>query len=66
MKKLEALRPDQAGFVYFFFFTFFLKNQNIGVGWGRRVGGRFKRGGMHVYLWLIHVEVCRKQNSVKQ
>ena len=30
-------------------------------------GGRFKREGIYVYPWLIHVEVCRKQhNSVKQ
>ena len=27
--------------------------QPRGVGWG----GRFKREGMYVYLWLIHVEV---------
>ena len=27
-------------------------------GWdGRKMGGRFKREGMFVYLWLIHVEV---------
>ena len=26
-------------------------------GVGREVGGRFKREGMYVYLWLIHVEV---------
>ena len=24
---------------------------------GREMGGRFKREGMYVYLWLIHVEV---------
>ena len=24
---------------------------------GREMGGRFKRVGPHVYLWLIHVEV---------
>ena len=31
------------------------------------MGGRFKREGIDVYLWLIHVEVDRKeQNSVKQ
>ena len=24
---------------------------------GREMGGRFKREGIHVYLWLIHVEV---------
>ena len=27
-------------------------------GWnGREIGGRFKREGIYVYLWLIHVEV---------
>ena len=26
-------------------------------GWGGEVGERFKREGMYVYLWLIHVEV---------
>ena len=27
-------------------------------GWdGRQMGGRFKREGVYVYLWLIHVEV---------
>jgi len=27
-------------------------------GWdGREMGGRFKRVGIYVYLWLIHVEV---------
>ena len=24
---------------------------------GRETGGRFKREGIYVYLWLIHVEV---------
>ena len=34
---------------------------------GRDLGGRFKREGIYAYLWLIHVEVDRKQhNSVKQ
>ena len=35
-------------------------------GWdGREVRGSFKREGIYVYLWLIHVEVDRKQqNSV--
>jgi len=34
---------------------------------GREMGRRFKREGTQVYLWLIHVEVCRKQqNPVKQ
>ena len=27
---------------------------------GREVGGRFKREGVYVYLWLIHVEVWQK------
>ena len=26
-------------------------------GMGREMGGSFKREGMYVYLWLIHVEV---------
>ena len=34
---------------------------------GREMGGRFKREGIYVYLWLIHVRFDRKQqNSVKQ
>jgi len=28
-----------------------------GVGWGGRWEGGSKGGGIHVYLWLIHVEV---------
>ena len=27
---------------------------------GRDVGGRFKREGTYVYLWLIHVDVRQK------
>ena len=27
---------------------------------GREVGGRFKREGIYVYLWLIDVEVGQK------
>ena len=27
---------------------------------GREMGGRFKREGIYVYLWLIHVEVRQK------
>ena len=27
---------------------------------GREMGGRFKRQGIYVYLWLIHVEVWQK------
>ena len=30
---------------------------NLEGGMGRETGGRFKREGMHVYIWLIHVEV---------
>ena len=30
---------------------------NLGSGMGREVGGRFKREGIYVHLWLIHVEV---------
>ena len=26
---------------------------------GREMGGRFKREGIYVYLWLIHAEVCK-------
>ena len=29
-------------------------------GMGREMGGRFKRKGIYVYLWLIHVEVGQK------
>ena len=28
-----------------------------GGGLGREMGGRFKKEGIYVYLWLIHVEV---------
>ena len=27
---------------------------------GREIGGRFKREGIYVYIWLIHVEVWQK------
>ena len=30
---------------------------NLEGGMGRKMGGRFKREGIYVYLWLIHVEV---------
>ena len=30
---------------------------NLEGGDGREMGGRFKREGTYVYLWLIHVEV---------
>ena len=34
---------------------------------GQEMEGSFKREGIYVYLWLIHVEVWQKQqNSVKQ
>ena len=29
-------------------------------GMGSKVGGRFKREGTYVYLWLIHVDVWQK------
>ena len=30
-------------------------------GWdGEEVGGRFKREGTYVYLWLIHVDIWQK------
>ena len=29
-------------------------------GWSGRVGGRFKREGMYVYIWLIHDAVQQK------
>ena len=37
-------------------------------GWmEQEMGGRFKREGIYVYLWLIHAEVWQKtENSVKQ
>ena len=38
-------------------------------GIGNEIEGRFKREGIYVYLWLIHVEVRfdrKQQNSVKQ
>ena len=33
--------------------------QPRGVGWGE-VGGRFKREGIYVYLWLIHIAIWQK------
>ena len=35
--------------------------QKGGLGW--EVRGRFKRRGTHVYLWLIHVDVCQKSTQ---
>ena len=29
-------------------------------GMGQETGESFKREGIYVYLWLIHVEVCQK------
>ena len=31
------------------------------MGWGAGVGGRFRREGIYVYLWLIHVVLWQKQ-----
>ena len=30
------------------------------MGWGREMGGRFKREGTYVYLWLIYGDVRQK------
>ena len=30
---------------------------NLGGRMGRKMGGRFQRAGIYVYLWLTHVEV---------
>jgi len=42
-------------------FTVWLRKHKLCInleGWvGRQMGGRFKREGIYVYLWLIHVEV---------
>ena len=35
-------------------------------GMGRKVGGRFKREGTYVYLWLIHVDVWQKPSQYCQ
>ena len=36
-------------------------------GWDEEGDGReVKREGTYVYLWSIHADTCRKQNSVKQ
>ena len=35
-----------------------ISTQRGGV--GREMGGRFKREGIYVYLWLNHVEIWRK------
>ena len=33
---------------------------NLEVGMGREMGERFKKEGIYVYLWLIHVEETAK------
>ena len=33
---------------------------NLGGGMGWRVGGRFMKVGICVYLWLIHADVRQK------
>ena len=33
---------------------------NLRGGMGREMGGRFKRPGTYVYLWLIYVEIWQK------
>jgi len=33
---------------------------NLEGGLGREIGGKFKREGIYVHLWLIHVEVWQK------
>ena len=44
-------------------FAVWLRKLNTGSvstwrgGVGREMGGRFKREGMYVYLWLIHADV---------
>ena len=34
-----------------------------GSGMWREMGGRFKRVGTYVYLWLIHIDFDRKQKK---
>ena len=34
--------------------------QPSGVGWGEEMGGKFKKEGTYVYLWLIHDDVWHK------
>ena len=33
------------------------QTNNYRGGVGREMGGRFKREGIYVYIWLIHVEI---------
>ena len=43
-----------------------LKRLSSSRGWnGQETGGRFKREGIYVYLWLIHFEVWQKTNFCK-
>ena len=46
-KELEAHRPEQSGFA-FYFFHFFFKSKYRG-GMGRQMRGRFKREGICEY-----------------
>ena len=39
-----------------------VKTQRGGMGW--EMGGRFKKEGMYVYLWLIHSDVCKTQHNI--
>ena len=48
-------------FQLFFRTTFF---KDVLAGW--EVGGRFKREGTYVHLWLIHLDVWQKQNQYCQ
>ena len=34
--------------------------ERVGWGWMWEMGGRLKKEGTYVYLWLIHVDVWRK------
>ena len=36
-----------------------------GMGWESGVGGKSKREGMYVYIWLIHFVAQQKNNIVK-
>ena len=40
---------------------YFVTTERGGIGW--EVGGRFKREGTYVYLWLIHVDVWQKSTQ---
>ena len=46
---------------------FLISESNNLEGWGEEGDGKeVKREGTYVYLWSIHADTCRKQNSVKQ